>query len=326
VRRLCLLLTLVAGLSVAVAGGSAPVRVVAIADVHGGFEPFVAILERAGLIDAKRQWSGGNAVFVQTGDLTDRGSGVKETLDLMMALEKQAAASGGKVHALLGNHEIMNMLGETRDVSADALTAFGGEPAYRDAFGPSGVYGKWLRGKSAVVKVDDSMFMHAGINPDATTDSIDTLNKSVRELVQRWDDGVRSLVEKNLVQPRASFREIVEAADANKLPLAEIVNSHLFHPEGVMWFRGYSTWTETDGAPRIAALLKRYKVKRIVSGHTVQAQGHITERFGGAIFLIDTGMLDSTFFPGGRPSALEITATGAKPIYLDTPLNKSPGD
>lgn len=318
-RRISLLFALVAALCVAAPGASAPLRVVAIGDVHGGFEPFVAILERTGLIDPQRKWAGGSAVFVQTGDLTDRGSGVKDVLDLVMALEQQAPAAGGKVHSLLGNHEIMNLLGETRDVSPETLAAFGGEPAYRDAFGPSGVYGKWLRGKSAVVKVDDSMFMHAGINPDATTESIDALNNTVRGLIARWDEGARSLLEKNQVKPRASFREIVEAADANQLPLADIVNSHLFHPEGLMWFRGYSTWNDADGAPKVAALLKRYKVKRIVSGHTVQAQGHITERFGGSVFLIDTGLLDGTFFPGGRPSALEITASGAKPIYLDTP-------
>jgi Calcineurin-like phosphoesterase len=320
VRRLLLLLVVLTGFAAAVPSGAAPpARIVAIADVHGGFEPFVAILQRAGLIDAQRKWAGGNTVFVQTGDLTDRGNGVREAIELMMALEQQAAAAGGKVHALLGNHEIMNIVGETRDVSPDTLAAFGGEAAYREAFAPAGRYGKWLRGRAPIVKVEDTMFMHAGINPDATTDSIDTLNDTVRALVAKWDEGVRALLDKNLIKPGAGFKDVIEAADANKMPLAEIVNSHLFHPEGLMWFRGYSTWPEAEGAPKVAALLKRYKVKRIVSGHTVQAKGQITERFGGAIFLIDTGMLDSTFFPGGRPSALEITASGAKPMYLETP-------
>jgi len=319
VRRILLLVVVLAGFTVALPGAAPPGRIVAIADVHGGFEPFVAILQRAGLIDAQRKWSGGNAVFVQTGDLTDRGNGVRDAIELMMSLEQQASAAGGKVHALLGNHEIMNMVGEIRDVSPETLAAFGGEVAYRDAFGPSGRYGKWLRSRSPVVKVEDSMFMHAGINPDATTDSIDALNSTVRALVSKWDEGVRELLDKNQVKPGAGFKEIVEAADANKMPLADIVNSHLFHPEGLMWFRGYSTWTEAEGAAKVAALLKRYKVKRIVSGHTVQAKGQITERFGGAIFLIDTGMLDGTFFPGGRPSALELTAGGAKPLYLETP-------
>ena len=45
-------------------------RIVAVADVHGGFEPFVSILTTAGLIDSQRRWSGGNAIFVQTGDIT----------------------------------------------------------------------------------------------------------------------------------------------------------------------------------------------------------------------------------------------------------------
>jgi hypothetical protein len=320
VRRLFLLVVVLAGFAAAVPNGAAPpARIVAIADVHGGFEPFVAILQRAGLIDAQRKWTGGNTVFVQTGDLTDRGNGVREAIELMMSLEQQASAAGGKVHALLGNHEIMNIDGETRDVSPDTLAAFGGEAAYREAFGPAGRYGKWLRSRSPIVKVEDSMFMHAGINPDATTDSIDTLNDTVRALVAKWDDGVRELLDKKAIKPGAGFKDVIEAADSNKMPLADIVNSHLFHPEGLMWFRGYSTWTDADGAPKVAALLKRYKVKRIVAGHTVQAKGQITERFNAAIFLIDTGMLDGTFFPGGRPSALEITAAGAKPMYVETP-------
>jgi hypothetical protein len=35
--------------------------------------------------------------------------------------------------------------------------------------------------------------------------------------------------------------------------------------------------------------------------------GHIRSRFGGKVFLIDTGML-STYWQGGRASALEIHA------------------
>src|SRR3954470_5427140 len=89
-------------------------RVVAIGDVHGAGEPFVAILQRAGLIDAQRRWTGGATVFVQTGDLLDRGTAVREVLDLLMRLEPEAAKAGGRVQALLGNHEYMNLLGLTR--------------------------------------------------------------------------------------------------------------------------------------------------------------------------------------------------------------------
>jgi hypothetical protein len=320
-RRLFASAVLAAAAAAWAATGPVPVaaapaaRIVAIADVHGGYEPFVAILERTGLIDAQRKWTGGATVFVQTGDVTDRGAGVRQALDLLMALEPQAAAAGGRIQVLLGNHEVMNMLGNTRDATPEILASFGGEAAFREAFGPSGRYGKWLRAKPAIAKVDDTMFLHAGINPDATTDSIDTLNRSVRDLIAQWDAGVRTLVEKDLVLPLAPFDAVLDAAAAAKAPIKDILGSHLFHPDGLLWFRGYSQWTDGEGEPRVAALLKRYKVKRIVSGHTVQPSGAITQRFGGRILLIDTGMLDGKFFPGGRASALEIRGDVVTPLY-----------
>lgn len=303
-------------------GASAPdrrasSRVVAVGDVHGAYDAFVAILQRAGLIDTQQKWIGGKAVLVQTGDVTDRGPGVRAALDLLMALEQQAAAARGRVHVLLGNHEIMNMLGETRDVTPEIFASFGGEAAYREAFKPGGRYGKWLRTKSPIARVENSLFMHAGINPDVTIESIDSLNAEVRRLVAQWDEGVRSLEDQKLIQPLAPIADIVAVASANKLPMADIVNSHLFHPDGVMWFRGYATWPDADGAPRTAALLKRYNVKRVVTGHTVQPKGTITQRFDGRLVLIDTGMLAGKFFPGGRASALEITGGGVNPIYVE---------
>ena len=101
------------------------------------------------------------------------------------------------------------------------------------------------------------------------------------------------------------------------LPLANIGSSSLFNPDGPLWFRGYSTWTRRRRGRRIAAILKTLGAKRFVTGHTVQPDGRITERFGGRLFLIDTGMLGGRFFPSGRPSALEITGDTVKQLYLD---------
>jgi hypothetical protein len=49
----------------------------------------------------------------------------------------------------------------------------------------------------------------------------------------------------------------------------------------------------------------------------VQKAGRIRPRFGNQVFLIDTGML-SSYYPGGRPSALAICG-GSKfiAVYLD---------
>ena len=55
---------------------------------------FVDILQAAGLIDAERHWCGGTTVLVQTGDVFDRGPGVRGALDLLMRLEGEAEARG----------------------------------------------------------------------------------------------------------------------------------------------------------------------------------------------------------------------------------------
>ncbi len=108
--------------------GAAP-RVVAIGDVHGSDDGFLAVLRAAGLIDAAGKWSGGRATLVQTGDLTDRGAGVKRVFDIMRALAPQAAKAGGRVVPVLGNHEIMNLIGELRDVTPAICASFGGAAA-----------------------------------------------------------------------------------------------------------------------------------------------------------------------------------------------------
>jgi hypothetical protein len=108
----------------ATAASEEPTRIVAIGDIHGHLDGFVAILQEAGLIDSQQRWIGGRAVLVQTGDSTDRGTRVRDVLDLLMSLEEQAARAGGRVITLLGNHELMNLLGELRDVTPEICETF----------------------------------------------------------------------------------------------------------------------------------------------------------------------------------------------------------
>ena len=340
---ICLTAALVAGEG---ARAAQPPRIIAIGDVHGAADSFAAMLRKAGLIDEQRRWVGGNAVLVQTGDMSDRGTGMREALDLLMSLERQAAAAGGRVHALLGNHEVMNLVGETRDVTPEIFATFGGEDAMRAAFGPKGQYGKWLRTKPIIAEVQGSIFLHGGINLAFSKATLSEVNRRARREIEEWDEGVKWLVQRKLVPATPKFLEVVEAARvevqalsvaakrdlpetreaaAVLLPLANIGASSLFHPSGPLWFRGYSTWTDQEGDAQIADILKTLRGKRLVTGHTVQPGGRITERFGGRLFLIDTGMLGGRFFPSGRPSALEITGDSVKPLYLDPPADPAGG-
>ncbi len=111
-----------AGLTTATAVAAG--RVVAIGDVHGAYDQLAAILQRTQLIDAEAHWIGGEATLVQTGDLFDRGVEVRKVMDLLMRLQREAAAAGGRVIVLLGNHEGMNLTGFYRDVNPEVYATF----------------------------------------------------------------------------------------------------------------------------------------------------------------------------------------------------------
>ena len=99
-------------------------RLVAIGDIHGEIDGFKRILQAAGLADANGRWTGGRTQLIQTGDYTDRGAGTRAVLDLLIALEPQAKRAGGRAFALLGNHEVMNLIGDTRDVTREIFATF----------------------------------------------------------------------------------------------------------------------------------------------------------------------------------------------------------
>ena len=107
-----------------VVGAAQADRVIAIGDIHGASGQFRALLEVTGLTDSSQRWTGGRTTLVQTGDFTDRGAGVRAVIDLLMRLETEAAAAGGRVIVLLGNHETMNLMAILRDVSPAAMASF----------------------------------------------------------------------------------------------------------------------------------------------------------------------------------------------------------
>jgi Calcineurin-like phosphoesterase len=108
----------------AVATAAPPTKIVAIGDVHGAYPQFVSILQRTGLIDQNLNWAGGQTTFVQMGDILDRGGESRRALDLMMKLEGQSTQQKGTVIPLLGNHEVMDMMGDLRYVSQGEYHAF----------------------------------------------------------------------------------------------------------------------------------------------------------------------------------------------------------
>src|SRR6266850_1784110 len=191
-----------------IAGGNGPplqsTRVVAIGDIHGDFDAFVGILQRAQLVDTSRKWSGRNTTLVQTGDLLDRGPKTRAVMDLLMSLQKDAARQGGRVIVLMGNHEAMNIFGDFRYVTNNDYISFEDDRADTrkrkpdttqtpgflercEALGPNGKYGKWLRSLPAIARVNDSIFLHGGLKPEFSTWKVEQINDAVSNELKAFD-------------------------------------------------------------------------------------------------------------------------------------------
>ena len=352
-------------------------RIVAIGDIHGSADGLVQILRAAALIDDKERWTGGNARLVQTGDFTDRGDQVRRVMDLLMRLEGDARRAGGRVDVLFGNHEGMNVLRDLRDVSAGAYATFadqrsedrrrrayethadiakraGNTPPDRDtwmasrpagfveyveAFEADGRYGRWIRARKPVLQIGETIFMHAGLTPDAPPASVEEVNRAVERDVRMWDGLVGMMERAKLISSSFVLSEIIDVAQVEigkvvaatksgealgEHVTAEYVNAlkhlqgipkwSLIDADGPLWYRGFATLNE-DARPQIDALLAKLGARRFVTGHTPQLPGgRISVRFGGRNVLIDTGLLTS-YFKGGQPSALEIQGGRLTAIY-----------
>lgn len=99
-------------------------KIIALGDMHGDYAPYQALMREAGLIDAKGNWSGGDTIFVQTGDIPDRGSDTRKIIESLQRLEQQAPLSDGKVIPMVGNHEAMNVYRDLRYVHPGEIVAF----------------------------------------------------------------------------------------------------------------------------------------------------------------------------------------------------------
>ena len=291
-------------------------RMVAIGDVHGADGRFGQILQAAGIVDRAGRWSAGKTHLVQLGDVLDRGPDSRKAVDRLARLEREASAAGGRVHSLLGNHEVMRMLGDLRYVNPGEYAKFAtpdseevrrpfierAPAAERErlvdetplgmiemilAFGPKGPYGARLRGLNTVVRINGLVFLHGGISPDVAALPCAAINDSVRR-------DITTDIEKTRSEPptRLTTRE-----------------------DGPLWYRGLALEPEAF-APRVDQMLALQHARAFVVAHTVTPTARIVARFGGKVVLIDTGM-QPEYVPEGRASALEIRDVVFTAIYVD---------
>jgi len=218
-------------------------RIVAISDVHGAYDAMVETLRNVDVLDDELNWVGGDTHLVIVGDLLDRGPRSRDALDLMMRLENEAERAGGRVHVLIGNHEMMNMIGDLRYVSKAEYSAFAKDETARDrerwfnswasrqggattmlrerfnsvfprgyfalseAFSADGQYGKWLLEKPIIAVINRTAFVHGGLPPVVIEMGLEGVNSGLRKNLSTYVRAVATLVEAGVLLPTDSFYE-----------------------------------------------------------------------------------------------------------------------
>lgn len=137
-----------------------------IGDVHGRYDALVNLLINNKIIDSDRKWIFGEGQLVMLGDVFDRGDFVTETLWFLYELQIQAQKLEGNVHLLLGNHEVMALTGDHRylNFKYNYFSQYT-QIYYFQLFEKNSVLGKWLRSQNVIIRINDNLFLHAGISP-----------------------------------------------------------------------------------------------------------------------------------------------------------------
>ncbi len=217
-----------------------PDKMLIVSDIEGNFRGLTMILKGAGIVNDKFEWVFGNGHLVFAGDLFDRGLNVTECLWLIYKLESEAELQGGKVHLILGNHEMMNLRKDFRyvrnkyPVNADSLNL-----DYDSWYAADTELGKWLRSKNSIEKIGDFLIMHAGISRDFPSDSL-TLTDI--------NNNIRSSIDKHFNKGEASKDIFIGSS-------------------GPLWYRGIVNESETQND--IENTLSAYNSSKMILGHTI---------------------------------------------------------
>ena len=220
-------------------------KIVAIGDLHGDLEVAIKTLKLGGVIpmntphyfenlsDANNiEWIGCNTHVVQVGDQIDRcrpnnwyrdicndnstyqdeGSDLK-IMELLDKLNEKAQYQGGALISILGNHEIMNCVGDFRYVSPKEFEEFGeffkikktknpnrifpyGYKERKQSFSPGGMIARrFASQRKSIVQVGNWVFVHGGITPKLSNEyTLDEMNDGMaRWLLGRRDRKTRDI-------------------------------------------------------------------------------------------------------------------------------------
>ncbi|OFX19082.1 MAG: hypothetical protein A2041_00855 [Bacteroidetes bacterium GWA2_31_9b] len=242
-------------------------NIVAISDVHGQYELFIQLLRNNKVIDANLKWNFGNGHLVILGDIFDRGPKVTELLWLIYQLENQAKEAGGKLHYILGNHELMILNNDLRYINEKYTSSANKmNMVYSQLYAENTFLGKWIRTKPVLVTINDILFVHAGISPEIITKGLtseEINNFFINHITGKsWD-----------------------------VILNDSLSAFLMEENGPIWYRGFFESKVTKN--QLVNILNYFNVNHIVVGHTTFP--NIISIDNGKIIAIDSNIKEGDF-------------------------------
>jgi hypothetical protein len=258
----------------------APARVVAIGDLHSDIGAARRAFQLAGATDAHDAWVGGALHVVQLGDMIGRGNDERQVLDFLFDVRAKAEAAGGKLHLLVGNHEIMGARVDNQAVGANPFSGYDDLhdldlshpllqflPDHQKKRGAAlmagGPYAKRFAELPAVLKLGRTVYVHGGVVARWAEYGIDRINREV----SRW------------LSEGGAEPDVSRGVD---------------NGDRVMWTRQFSSGVDASDCIVLERSLAILDATRMIVAHTVHSS--ITSYCDGKVWAIDVGM--SRYYSG----------------------------
>ncbi|NRA11260.1 MAG: metallophosphoesterase, partial [Crocinitomicaceae bacterium] len=264
-----------------------PSKFLTISDFDGHIEGLTMVLTGEGVIDDNFNWTYGNGHLIISGDLFDRGFHVTECMWLLYKLESEAEAAGGKMHLIIGNHEMFNMTDDWRYVEVkyfDNAHLMG--KRMPELYDPNTELGRWLRSKNIIERIGDYAFTHGGISPE-----VSALNLTYDQI--------------------NNFGRMEMNGTCTSNDCIEVNGS-----EGLYWYRGMVEQDLTQ--QEVDNFVTDFGVGRVIIGHT--KDNTILSLYDGRVIAIDMYHVDN--FSNGYMEALQFEL-GCFYIFYTTSMNQT---
>lgn len=267
---------------------STPPKFLSISDFDGHIEAFTMLLRGEGIIDENFNWTYGNGHLIISGDLFDRGFHITECLWLLYKLEAEAEAQGGKVHLIIGNHEIFNLTDDWRYVEVKYFNnAHLLGKRMLELYDNNTELGRWLRSKNILEKIGKYAFMHGGISPQVAG-----LNLSYEEI--------------------NNYGRLEMEGSCFGLNCVTVNGS-----KGIYWYRDMAREELTQ--EQVDEIVNAFDVERIIIGHTKDAT--VRSLYNGKVIAID--MYHVTNFENGFMEALQFELGCFYIFHTETNINNN---